>query len=83
VDARDVVMESYNIMPQDAVIHNFTCFVIKVINDVMAEFFEESSVAIHIIMANLSDISLLIALLTLRNILFILKLKYNLKFALH
>ena len=41
MDARDVVMESYNVMPQDAGVHNFMCFVIKVINDVMVEFLKK------------------------------------------
>lgn len=41
MDARDVVMESHNVIPQDAGILNFVCFVIKVINDVKAKFLKK------------------------------------------
>jgi hypothetical protein len=41
VDARDVVMESYNVMPQDVGLHNSIYIVIKVINDVIPEFLKK------------------------------------------
>ena len=41
MDVRDVVMESHNVMTQDAGIRNFMCFVIKDINDIMAKFLKK------------------------------------------
>ena len=40
-EARDFVMESHNVMPQDAGIRNFMCFLIKVINEVNAKFLKK------------------------------------------
>ena len=77
MDVRDVVMESYNFTPQDDGIHNFMCFVIKVINDLTAEFLLRKSHGNTHYNGKFERY-----FIALRSIVFNLKLKYNLNFAL-